>query len=267
MTRLLYDSKGVHIARQDSLGYCFPPWDQQPHPPNPLAHRLPSTPLEWEHGTLLRRDQIRDLARHNSQEFPKDIARILANEKPSGPVQTSKDSGAATRYDAMGRLAEEIDALGRVRSWKYDPNGNVIEYTDADGATYRNEYASWNLLHRKIDPLGNATTFQYSARERITKAIDAGVQRSSEYSYDYKNRLVKVWRNGALREEYRYDAADNLILKLDGNGEPLLTFEAGAHNLHLVRRLTSGENHYFAYNKAGRFTKAATDEVRGKFRV
>jgi RHS repeat-associated protein len=263
VTRLLYDSKGAHIGRLDSLGYVFPPWEQQPHPPNPLAHRLPGTPLEWECGVLLRPEEIRDLIPEDLQELPVDIVKIIADGKFSGAFRRPGDADPKKRYDALGRLIEEIDVLGQSRQWKYDPSGNMAEYTDADRATHRYEYASWNLLHRKIDPLGHASTFQYSVREKITKVVDpAGT--TSEYHYDYKDRLIRVTRHGSVREEYRYDSGDNLIEKVDGTGNTLITLEPGPNGLASVRRLASGANHYFEYDDRGRFTGAATDEFAAR---
>ncbi len=66
-------------------------------------------------------------------------------------------------------------------------------------------------------------------------------------------------------EEYRYDQADNLIEKRNGKGETLLTFEIGPGNLKKVRRLASGENHYFEYDRRGRYLRVATDDLEVRF--
>ncbi len=264
ITQLLYDASGAHIGRCDSLGYNFLPWEQDPHPQNPLALKLPETPLEWEYGRLSAITQSDDPGPEDLRELPRYVAEFRARIIASGALPA--DPGTARKfYDARGRLAEEKDTRGGAQRWRYDPNGNVSEYTDPAGAVHRYEYASWNLLHRKIDPSGGAVTFQYTPREKIRMVIDAGGT-TTEYSHDYKDRLVSVSRHGVIREEYRYDIGDNLIEKVDGHGETLLTFEPGPHKLPLVRRLASGETHSFAYDDRGRITEAATDELEAQFK-
>ena len=53
-----------------------------------------------------------------------------------------------------------------------------------------------------------------------------------------------------IKEEYKHDQADNLVEKRSGNGEVLLSFKIGPGNLKTVRRLASGENHHFEYDRA-----------------
>lgn len=88
---------------------------------------------------------------------------------------------------------------------------------------------------------------------------------TSEYIYDHWDRLIEVRRHGQIKERYRYDVADNLIEKTDGEGRALLTFEVVPGNLHGARKLATGENHYFEYDERGRFTVAATDEIEATF--
>ena len=87
----------------------------------------------------------------------------------------------------------------------------------------------------------------------------------SEYVYDQKDRLVEVRRHGGTRERYRYDVADNLVEKTDRRGRPLLSLVPGPGNLPTVRRLASGESHYFQYDRRGRITLAATDTLKATF--
>src|SRR5262249_2420325 len=153
---------------------------------------------------------------------------------------------------------------GNTRRWKYDPNGNVLERRDRDGSTHRYVYTSWNLLRHQISPTGEATDYDHSLRGDVTRVTDPGGT-VSEYVYDRKDRLGEARRHGRVKERYRYDAADNLIEKTAGDGRALLRSDVRAPNLPAVRRLASGENHYFAYDERGRFTRAATDEFAVEF--
>ncbi|MGI8742121.1 MAG: RHS repeat-associated core domain-containing protein [Bryobacteraceae bacterium] len=264
VTRLLYTGTGAHVGRVDPLGYWFAPLSQEPHPRNPLAHRVPTTPLEWEYGTLLRASAIVG-GLHDEDPVLADVSAQITRSMPghSGKM-ASPGKEPERRYDVLGRLVEQYDGTGESEEWKYDPNGNVLQHRDRDGSVQRKEYFSWNLLRRQVDPLGNVSEFAYSPSEEITRFVDAA-DNTSEYTYDQKDRLIRVHRNGRIREEYRYDVSDNLIEKLDGNGRALLSFEIGAANLKSRRKLASGETHSFEYDYKGRFTKASTDKFTVTF--
>src|SRR5262249_26935382 len=61
------------------------------------------------------------------------------------------------------------------------------------------------------------------------------------------------------------DRAGNLIEKRNGKGEVLLSLEVGPGNLKTVRRLASGETHYFEYDQRGRRLRVATDDLEVRF--
>jgi RHS repeat-associated protein len=231
--RIAYDMAGGIVGWKDPFGYLSRQMTDHRRRNN-LALRIPATALEWEFGALLSRSANRTPA--------------LA----SSPIQST-----AIR-DPLGRKVEEAIGENIVRRWVYDGNGNTLKYEDGDGSISRFEYTSWNLLHRQIDPLGNTTEYEYTARERLAKVVDPGGT-TSEYSYDLRDNLVKVVRNGKVREEYVRDQTDNLVEKRDGAGRTILSFQIGAGNLKTLRRLASGEKHYFEYDAAARLTRAATD--------
>ena len=231
--KMVYDAAGGIIGRQDPFGHIEPNLtDLRRHRHNALT--APSTPLEWEHGTLRR---------------PKDIVPTAA---------------ARTFHDVLGRAVEERLDPTSARSWSYDANGNVLAYMDADGSTRHFTYASWNLLRREADPLGHITQYDYTARERVTRVIDPGGS-ASVYAYDLRDNVARVIRHGRVREEYVRDPADNLIEKRDGAGRSILNIEIGPGNLMVRRRLASGENHRFEYDRLGRLTLAATDLSETRF--
>jgi RHS repeat-associated protein len=241
--RIRYDPAGGIMGRQDPFGYLSRDLrDLRRRNHNALI--APATPLEWQFGKLLRPANIEE--------------GLISNNSASGLMSVV--------HDPLGRKIEEQVREIRKRRWTYDGNGNVLEFEDADGLNHRFEYASWNLLRRQIDPIGNSTEYGYTARERVTKIVDPGGS-TSEYAYDLRDNVVEVKRNGVVRERYIRDATDNLIEKRDSNGSTILKFEIGKGNLKSVRRLASGENHYFEYDRSARLTRAATDlhEVRFEY--
>jgi RHS repeat-associated protein len=256
-TELLYDENGALTGRRDSWGYWAPPLDVEPNPPDPLEHKVPETPLEWELGNLLTKDFIGKVSPDDPllEEFPEVAAEIAqsqltASVKERPPVSQEK-------HDLLGRLIERWNEDGSTERWEYDAEGNEVLYVDGDGGRHRKEYVSWNLLDREIDPDGNSRAFKYSPTEKITQFVDAEGT-VHDFKYDKKDRLVEVWRNGIRQDIYRYDEADNLIEKMDGDGRCLLKCVPGFGRLDRVRDFADGEVYQYEYNERGRITRART---------
>ncbi len=263
-TDLLYDEQGAHTGRRDPWGYWAPPLDLEPHPADPLEHRVPETPLEWEFGDLLDREFIKLVSTNDPllEGFP-EVASELAQSWNAGSNRYQR-SIPQENYDLLGRLIERRNEDGSVEHWEYDEEGNEVLYVDGDGGIRRRAYTSWNLLHGETDPVGSTCTFKYSPTEEITQFIDAGGV-VHDFVYDKKDRLVEVRRDGVAYDIYRYDEADNLIEKLDGRGRRLLDREPGFGRLDRIQRFADGEVYQFEYNKRGQIIRAQTRRARMSF--
>jgi RHS repeat-associated protein len=276
-TRLIYSGSDHYIGRIDSFGNFSEPLEKEPHPPDPLAHLMPETPAEWEHGGFLEHT-VQSPERINlpAESLPERMKSRLTPNNPSSAEEQRDPLGRLLQevdpelgvlkreYDEAGRLLAETHPDETLRRWDYDPNGNVLKYRDREGSEFSNEYHSWNLLRKETDPLGNATSYSYSATEEITRVTDPLGTRS-EYSYDRKDRLRRVTRNGEVKEEYKYDLGDNLIEKVDSDGHTLMWYDIGENGLTSARHMASGENHYLEYDKTGHLTKASTDDSETLF--
>ncbi len=263
VTKLHYNGLGRHDYRIDPNGYVLPTRDADPDPPDPLAYQLPETPLEWEFGHLLDAASIKPPQADDTvlRQFPAAVFNtFLRMTDAYDPAALARADGAAAPAslldDDFGRPLQQTGPSFTER-WKYDPNGNLIEHQDRDGAVFRAVYASWNALSQEIDPLGHVTSYQYSVQGLVSKVTDPG-STVTEYKYDLKEKLVEVRRDGRARETYARDKAGNLIEKRDTNGRALLTVEVGPGNLDKVWTLASGEKHVFAHGSMGRIAKAET---------
>jgi RHS repeat-associated protein len=267
-TRVLYEPAGAPVWRVSPLGKYLPVTDDPEDDPAP-AYQVGESPLEWEYGRLIDCATITPPEAGDLKVFGRlpPFAYVLvhtraAADQPAGPNGSAGDAGRV--FDDFGLLVREHGPAGRPRSWSYDAAGNVHRYHDHDGGTYTQEFSSWSLLASQTDPNGYAIAFRHNTSQFITAVTDPGGTRS-EYAYDLKDRLCRVYRHGVLKEEYLYDLADNLVEKRDGNGNTLLSLEVGPRNLKAVRRLASGETHYFEYDERGRYARAATDTTENLF--
>ncbi len=100
------------------------------------------------------------------------------------------------KYDAVGRVRESIDPLGRSTKFEYDRQGNIARQINPDGT----------ILLREYDAFGNCVA--------VTDALD----RTTRFVYDNRNRLVQTLHPDGAVERLRYDGAGNVVGKIDALG-------------------------------------------------
>ena len=246
-SQILYDERELPYAMRDPQGHVRRlPEDFSSHP---LSHRLPETPVQWEHGDWPGPVEVIPAG----VPLQKWLPRWLVDTWGENPTVALPEPTVVR--DAQGLPVREERKDGKTRRWAFDFNAEFRWYTDFDGRTTRYEFGSWNHLLREIDPLGSITAYGYTPSEKIASILDPLGTRH-DYGYDPKDRLTEVRRHGKVRERYHYDAADNLIEKRDGQDRPLLTFTIGPGNLMNQRVLASGDVQDFEYTKDGRLAMA-----------
>ncbi|KER70722.1 hypothetical protein HR51_19610 [Burkholderia cepacia] len=247
VTRWLYSSTGRNTGRVDRWGNVWPPKDEAPILPNPLAHTVPATPLALQWGKVAPTDLT------DAVLLPPEIQNVAES------LFQHRTFSPSEQHDASGQVVCYTDEYGGVERFRRDASGNIIQACDKDGREYHYGIASWNLRESETNPLGNTVRYRYSPKQEVTAIADANGNESA-YTYDYKGRITSVMRHGVVRETYAYDAGDRLIEKRDGAGNLLLRFEVGENGLHSKRILTSGETHTYYYDRRGNFTRASTDK-------
>jgi len=249
-TKFLYDPTGAPAAKVDSAGRFLLPNQDAPKP----NHKVADNPAQYEFGRAAR--TIAPAEPRFAPRAGSTYAHWLM-PNPLAPVE-------GERTDPFGILTRQDLKDGASRRWVYTANAWVEKYTDADNRAYTYAYTSWNQLASETRPSGATTWFRYNKERDTTGVTDAGGT-TSEYEYDLKDRLVRVKRLGTLVEEYKYNPADRLIEKLDGKGNTLLKLEAGPGGLMTRRKLASGEDQTFEYDKAGRLAKASGSAGKCEF--
>jgi len=270
VTQLHYNELGQHDYRIDPNGYVLPTREADPNPRDPLAYRLPDSPMQWEFGHLLTTKAIKPLRADDDVlgQFPAPVFNAFLGKSSvhESTILTRTEHGAGAETSVANEFDQPLEHSGPgfTERWKYDSNGNPIEHQDRDGAIWRSEYVSWNALAKEFDPLGHVTAYQHTVQGLVAKVTDPGGT-VSEYEYDLKEKLVAVRRHGRVRERYRRDKAGNIVEKRDAAGRTLVSWEIGPANVDLVRTLASGEKHVFQHDDRGRITSAETPAGKIEF--
>ena len=114
------------------------------------------------------------------------------------------------KYDAVGRVRESADPLGRVATYEYDRQGNVVKQVNPDGTAILHAYDSFGLRVATTDPLGRITQFVYDGRNRLIQTIhpDGAVER---LRYDGLGNVVASIDALGNVTTFQYDAAGRLV--------------------------------------------------------
>ncbi len=257
VTRLNYDSQGRHNYRIDPAGQILPTKDEDPDPPDPRWYQIPETPLEWEFGRLVDAQDIqppraddRVLAQFPASIVNTTLGKTTTYDKNAGQSQPTPIAAKQLIADEFGRPLEQPSPRYPER-WKYDPNGNLIEHHDRDGAVAKSVFGSWNSIRQTIDPLGNVTAYEHSQAGTVVRVVDPGGT-AVEYGYDFNDRIVEVRTQGQILDRYSRDAAGNVVAKQNGLGRTLVKWAIGPGNLINARTLSTGESHEFEHDAKGR---------------
>ncbi|WP_186442763.1 hypothetical protein [Herbaspirillum sp. SJZ099] len=175
-------------------------------------------------------------------------ARQLASARTLADLDALVQADAAdlrqwTRYDAQGRIHQQIDASGAVTRFDYDANGNVTGKTryatlltaqqrqalsdggaidigrHADDLVERSVYDSRNRLRYSIDALGNVTEQRYDAAGQLSERIAYARPVAADAGDDEAALAGKLQASGEDRHtRYVHDMAGRLRYEVDAQG-------------------------------------------------
>ncbi|WP_434044354.1 MULTISPECIES: RHS repeat-associated core domain-containing protein [Sorangium] len=134
----------------------------------------------------------------------------------------------SVRFDPRGLPAEVRWPDGRMRVFRRDAEGNVVEHIDEAGAQTRARYDAWGRCVEIWDARGGRTAFSYS---------DGG-------------RLLSVTSPDGSVERYAYDGAGNLVSITEPDGQMTRMYYAGFHKPVRIER-PNGEVTELKYNREG----------------
>jgi RHS repeat-associated protein len=161
------------------------------------------------------------------------LGRISSKRETIG----GSTSTYAYSYDESGRLFQ-VTKDGRIESYTYDPNGNRLSHTDADGRTTTGSYDAQDRLTQY-----GTTTFSYTANGELASRTDAAGttvynydvtgnllsatlpnQTLIQYIIDGLNRRVGKKVNGVLAQRFLYQDPLRPVAELDGAGNVVSLF-------------------------------------------
>jgi len=122
-------------------------------------------------------------------------------------------------YDAQGRLSREYGAAGDYVEYHYNTCGQVVAIRREDGVVERAEFDSEpGRILSVQDGNGNTLSYQYDVLGRPIERrnFDGSVIR---FEYDPVGNVTAVVSADGTRQEYEYDAFDQVVVRRTGSKE------------------------------------------------
>jgi RHS repeat-associated protein len=232
-------------------------------------------------------------------------------DQSDGDLQTTTNAlGLITSHlvdDATGEFDSSYDSVAGASSKsqivkRRDPNGNILDYTDANNRLWQQDYDADNRLDWIIRPDGVFVDYQYTNGGRLESVSVAGdkttynvvnqvatvtdpTNKSSTTVYDEFDRPQRSSRSGEPATTYEYDPNTRLLTKINAPGgrsttlirdsfgrveyikDPMGYVTRNAYdNFDRVTRTTypDGKFETFEYYAAGGDLQYHTDRMRRK---
>jgi RHS repeat-associated protein len=201
---------------------------------------------------------------------------------PAGNLTSRGHDAAISAYEYNPRnlLSKETDKTSssdpspQMTTFTYGPLGNPAHEVKANGNTVDDTYFADGLLQHQIEAKPDGTTvaehtYTYTPDgdksqdvEKLMSADNNGtyLTHTLAYSYDPRDRVTQVTKDGTVTEKYTHDANDNVTAQTIGGTTTTFGFDRN----RLVTATTNGSVSDYNYDPFGRLdtvTAAATGQV------
>jgi|GEM_PF-1737301 len=173
-----------------------------------------------------------------------DLQRLVAGGTEGLPETYSYDA-VGNRVSSFLSSTYQVNAAHRLLSdddflYQYDANGNLTQRTDRTS--------------------GEVTTFTYDAQNQLVQ-VDLPGGGVASYRYDALGRRIEKNVDGSV-ERYVYDGQD-IVLELDGAGQPTARYTHGSLVDQPLALETGGESYFYLSDHLGsiRFLVDSTGEA------
>jgi RHS repeat-associated protein len=187
----------------------------------------------------------------------------------SNLVSRSHDGATSTySYDLRNLLSNVTaaqsasDPSPQVSTFTYTPVGQLATEVKPNGNTVNDSYfADWSLQHSieakpdgtvvaehtyAYDPSGNKT--QDIAKLMSADNTSAYLAHTLGYTYDPKNRIQQVTKDGTVTEAYTHDASDNVVSQSINGVDTTFNYDRN----RLLTAVTNGVTAGYNYDPLGR---------------
>ncbi|WP_197432935.1 RHS repeat protein [Janthinobacterium sp. B9-8] len=196
----------------------------------------------------------------NKTTYVYDLARNLETSRTEA-AGTPLARTISTEWHATWRLPLKVTEPGRVTSFVYDANANLLNKTiTADGKTRRWSwtYADFGQVKTSTDPDGKTSSYQYDAQGNLAAQTNAAQQITQFTRYDANGNPLEILSPDGIKSTLTYDARNRLISRQAGAA--LSRFEYWPTGLLKQATLPDGLVINYLYDTAHRLSEITDNQ-------
>jgi RHS repeat-associated protein len=259
-----------------------------------LMIRYPQGCVQYTYDDDMNRTQIID-RNGNVTNFEYDSrGNVLSTQEPNDPSDPCDGGVTTVEYEDVrfpDLPTSKTDALGRMTTWEYDPNGNCVREVDPNNFERLWTYNSFGQKRTETDKNSNATTYNYDANGLLTETVNAegdhtwydydalwrlrhvtdgraavagDPSHTTTYTYDDADRLTITQGPVITRHSYQYDKVGNRTQVINGRGYTTdCEYDNNSNLLRIERVDRAGPNQVTQYDYDNRNRKASMTDPNG----
>ncbi|MES9851111.1 MAG: LamG-like jellyroll fold domain-containing protein [Candidatus Thiodiazotropha sp. L084R] len=169
-----------------------------------------------------------------------------------------------TRYDAFGRVVEQIDGEGNLATTSYEESGRVIVVTDPLGREQRSEFDAFGRVLVQRDALGQETLYQYDDSQlSLSVTTPEGVTTTTQYNRHGETVSFTDGNGEVTTYEYDIEGQLRFVRQLLADGREVVNESRFDQTGLLTDTLdASGNRTHYTYDAANR-TLVRTVDAEG----
>ncbi|RUR87290.1 type IV secretion protein Rhs [Pectobacterium versatile] len=145
---------------------------------------------------------------------------------------------------------------------QYDKHNNLLNYTDGNGAVWRQTYGAFDLLTSRTDAAGRTWQYEYDKESQQLVCVTAPDGNQWQWWLDADARVIRERDMAGTETHYGYDEDGHCITVRNGEGET-------RHFLHdgrglLIKETAPDDMLHYCYDAAGRLidVTSATSHIQ-----
>ncbi|WP_420064557.1 RHS repeat-associated core domain-containing protein [Pectobacterium colocasium] len=139
---------------------------------------------------------------------------------------------------------------------QYDKHNNLLNYTDGNGAVWRQTYGAFDLLTSRTDAAGRTWQYEYDKESQQLVCVIAPDGNRWQWWLDADGRVIRERDMAGTETHYGYDEDGNCITVRNGEGETRHFLYDGRGLL--IKETAPDDILHYRYDAAGRLMEVAS---------
>jgi RHS repeat-associated protein len=192
-----------------------------------------------------------------SQQRDGGAEAITYEYDSAGGVTVTDATGAKTLllFDEGGQIQQVRDPLGRLYSFEYDAQRNLVLYVSPTGLQWSYDRDARGNVVRTVNPMGHEIEMTYDPMFNQLTSLKDARGKTTQYHYDNKGDLRSITYPNGSQEQFSYDPLGNLTESINRRGRAI-GYSYDSRGLLTRKDYADGSQTAFTYDARGNLLTA-----------